>query len=114
MTKEDVIIETLRRIEDNLASMDRDMAKDRQDIQNLSVGYEEIRIELVELRKAVNLGAERTKDKVAEVVQPIAKATENLSSGIAKSKTVIFGMEKSWWEKIKDKFSKNPKGSEKE
>jgi chromosome segregation ATPase len=102
----EVIIKTLRRIEDNQASMDRDMSKDRQDLQNLTIKVDGMASELEQLRKAVNLSAERTKDKVAEAVQPVTKATDNLASKIEKSKTVIFGEpKKNLWERFVEKWT---------
>jgi uncharacterized protein YoxC len=97
----ETIIKTLRRIEEDLASKDRDMAKDRQDIQDLNIKLQSMGLELSELRRAINLNAERTKDKVAEAVAPVAEATQNLASKIEKSKTVVFGIDnRPWWRKI--------------
>ena len=100
----ETIIKTLRRIEEDLASKDRDMAKDRQDIQDLNIKLQNMGAELSELRKAINLTAERTRDKVAEIVKPVAEATDNLSARIEKSKTVIFGEKKSWFRRLIDEF----------
>ncbi len=100
------ILKTVRRIEDNQASMDRDMEKDRQGIQNLTIRLEAVESELRQIRQAVNLSAERTRDKVAEAVAPVIDTTENLTSEIKKTKTVIFGeTKKSRWEKFLDKWS---------
>jgi chromosome segregation ATPase len=104
---DDVIIKTLRRIENDLASKDRDMAKDRQDIQDLNIKLQSMGAELSELRKAINLNAERTKDKVAEAVEPISQATQNLASKIEKSKTVVFGIDnRPWWKRLIGEFRK--------
>ena len=80
----DTIMESQKRQEDTLASMDRDLAHDRQDIGNFKVELSTLRTdftfqigklkeELKELRSAINLNAERTRDKVADMVAPAAR-----------------------------------------
>ena len=108
----ETIIKTLRRIEDNQASTDRDLSKDRQDIQDLNIKLQSMGAELSELRKAINLNAERTKDKVTEAVKPISEATQNLASKIEKSKTVVFGVEdKNWFRRIWNEIRKETNGN---
>ena len=97
----EVIIETLRKIEDRQASMDRDMEKDRQGIQDLSVRLAAMEAELQQIRKAINLTAERTRDKLAEAVVPVVEATDKLTGQIKKSKMIMLKKEtKNWWQKI--------------
>jgi uncharacterized protein YoxC len=103
------ILSVVRRIENDLASKDRDMAKDRQDIQDINIKLQNMGAELSELRKAINLNVERTRDTVAEAVEPIKDATENLTSKIEKSKTVIFGEKKSWLQKLIGEFRREVK-----
>jgi len=95
------ILETVRRIEDNQASMDRDMEKDRQNLQDLNIRLGSVEAQLSELRKAVNQSAERTRDKLAEAVVPVVQATDKLTGEIKKSKMVMLRAEtKSWWKKL--------------
>ena len=108
MTKtEEVILKTVRRIEDHQASQDRDMEKDRQDLQNLSIKVATLVEEMTQLRKAFNTMSDRTKEQVVEATKPITKATDNLASKIAKSKTVIFGEpKKTWWIRLIDDWGR--------
>ena len=95
------ILETVRRIEDNQARMDRDMEKDRQNLQDLNIRLGSVEAQLSELRKAVNQSAERTRDKLAEAVVPVVQATDKLTGEIKKSKMVMLRAEtKSWWKRF--------------
>jgi predicted ABC-class ATPase len=107
LKKNGAILETLRRIEDNQASMDRDMEKDRQGLQDLTIRLEAVESELKQVRKALNLNVERIKEKVAEAVKPATEATKDLTTEIKDTKTVIFGEpKKSWWQKFLDVWSR--------
>jgi hypothetical protein len=90
------ILRTVRRIEDHQASMDSDMEKDRQDIQNLSIKLGEVVGQMEQLRRATNLSAERTRDKVAEAVEPVINSTDRLTTQIQKKKMVVLKQPKSW------------------
>ena len=95
------ILETVRRIEDNQAGMDRDMEKDRQNLQDLNIRLGAVEAELSQLRKAINQSSERTRDKLVEASVPIIQATDKLTGQIKKSKMVMLKKEtKSWWERF--------------
>ena len=95
------ILETVRRIEDNQAGMDRDMEKDRQNLQDLYIRLGAVEAELSQLRKAINQSSERTRDKLVEASVPIIQATDKLTGQIKKSKMVMLKKEtKSWWERF--------------
>lgn len=95
----ELILQTVRRVEDNQASMDRDMEKDRQNIQDLTIRIEALESEIRQVRQAVNLSAERTRDKVVEAVEPVVESSERLASQIKRSKKV-FIKPKSWWKRF--------------
>ena len=94
------ILKTVRRIEDNQASMDRDMENDRQGIQNLTIRLEAVESELRQIRQTVNLSAERTRDKVAEAMEPVINSTEKLTTQIQRKKMVVLKAPKSWFARI--------------
>jgi hypothetical protein len=73
-------------------------------LQDLNIKIQNLSAEVAELRKSVNISATKTGENVARVVEPITEATENLTSRIEKSKTVIFGEKKSWFRRLIDEF----------
>lgn len=87
------ITETVRRIEDHLSSLDRDLEKDRQDLQDLNIKIGQVVAEMGELRKSVNLNAERTRDKVAEAVEPVIISADKLEKTLKNGKEI-------WWRRI--------------
>ncbi len=101
MEKDDAILKTVRRIEDHIAAMDRDMEKDRQDLQNLSIEVRQLVGQVEQLRRATNMNAERTRDKVAEAVEPILDTADKLTTQIQKKKMVVLKEKgKSFWDKL--------------
>ena len=118
----EIILATLRKLEekqasmekkmqDSFASLDRDLAIDRQGIQDNNIQgkkteaglvtfKKEIGAEITELRKSINLTANRTRDKVAEAVQPLIDSTDNLESRIKKSKKVFIKEKLNWLQRL--------------
>ena len=95
------ILKTVRRIEDHQSSMDRDMEKDRQDIQNLSIKVAAVVEQMEQLRRATNLSVERTRDKVAEAVEPLINSSDRLTAEIkSKEKVTIKPDKRSWWKRL--------------
>lgn len=105
----ETILETVRRIEDGQAGMDRDMEKDRQNLQNLSIRLEAVESELSQLRKAVNQNSERTRNKVAEAIEPVISSTNRLTTQIQKKKMVILKQPEKWWKKFFNQVKKEVK-----
>lgn len=103
MIKDDAILQTVRRIEDAQANMDRVMEKDRQHLQNLDVRLSNLENQIEALRKAINTSSERTKNKIESVVAPIIESTDRLESRIQRSKMVVLKEET---QSIFDKFKK--------
>jgi predicted nucleic acid-binding Zn-ribbon protein len=94
----EIILDTLRKIEDRQASMDRDMERDRQELQNITVRLESLEAEVRQTRKAVNLNAERTRDKVAEAVEPLINSSDKMTTVLKKTKKVF--VSRSWLDKL--------------
>jgi hypothetical protein len=86
----EIILKTIRRVEDAIARIDLDLEKDRQGIQDLTIRSKAMEAELVELRKAVNQSASRGRDILAEAAVPVIEATDKLTAQIKKKKIVVF------------------------
>ena len=85
----DIILETVRKIESHVSDIDLDMEKDRQRLQDLNIRLQAVEVQLEELRKAINQSSERTKNKVADVVEPFIKSTDKLTTQIKQKRMVI-------------------------
>ena len=94
------ILKTVRRIEDNQANTDRDLQKDREHLQDLTIRLEAVEAELAQLRKAINQSSDRTRDKVAEAVAPVLDSTDRLTTQIQRKKMVVLKTPKSWWVRL--------------
>ena len=105
----EAILKTVRRIESNQASMDSDMEKDRQHIQNITIRLEAVEAELSQLRKAVNQSSDRTRDKVAEAVAPVLDSTDRLTTQIQRKKMVVLKEKLSWWRRFFGEVKKEVK-----
>lgn len=96
----EILLKTVRRVEEAIARIDRDMEKDRQELQNLIIQGKEFKAELVELRKAVNQSASRAQDKVAEAIEPIINSTDKLTAQVKKSKMVVVKEKLNWIQRL--------------
>lgn len=93
----------LLRIENHLNDIDESLSKDRGGIQDLNIKVGSLVGEMGELRRSVNVNAERTRDRVAEVVEPVISSNAELGHKFekAKKKDLIFVTEpKKWWHKL--------------
>ena len=66
-----VILERIDSVQGTVNRIDRDMSKDRQDIQELTIRTGKMELQLEELRKSLEKLPGRTQDKVADVVEPL-------------------------------------------
>lgn len=98
------ILKTVHRIEDAQASMDSDMSKDRQDLQNLTIRLQAVEAELSQLRKAVNTSSDRTRDKVAEAVTPVIDMGDRLATQIHKAKKLYIPEPRNWFDRLMNKL----------
>jgi hypothetical protein len=105
----ETILKTVRRIEDNQANTDRDLQKDRQHLQDLTIRLEAVESELSQLRKAINQNAERTRDKVVEAVTPVINSTDRLTTQIQRKKMVVLKEKLSWWRRFFGEIRKEVK-----
>jgi hypothetical protein len=96
----EAILETLRKMDNRQASMDADMEKDRQYIQNLAIKVEEVVSQMAELRRAINLTPGRVRDRVAEAVEPVINSSEKLTTQIKKKRMVVLQDTKTLVDKI--------------
>ena len=81
----EVLLETIRGMRTEVASIDRDLVRDRQDMQNFQVRLAALEEEMKQLRRAINTNAERVGDKVQDAIDPLAKL-------ISKKKTMVLRM----------------------
>ena len=86
---------------DEVVSIDRDLASDRRHIQNFEVRLVALEESVSQMRKAVNLNADRVKDKVADVVGDVVESTDKLTSQIKSKKTVMLKEKaKTFWQRL--------------
>src|SRR3990167_6772136 len=89
----EVLVSSIRRIENSLTGIDRDLEHDREDLQDFKVRLGTLEGHVRELRKAMNLNAERVKDKVADVVEPMQKevsgAVDELQKAVEKKRVLL-------------------------
>lgn len=94
------ILRTVRKIQEDIQSIDRDMEKDRHEIQNIVIRLEALEEESRQTRKAVNTSSERTQDKVIEAITPVIDSTDALTSQVKKTKKIFMTEPRSWFQKL--------------
>jgi len=90
----DTLIASMRELERKLDSMEADLTRDRQDIQDTKIGLKTLEGEMQQLRQSVNSMADRVKDKVAGVVVPamegVADDIDKFKKAVEKKKFIAF------------------------
>lgn len=72
-----------------VAQIDRDLAKDRQDIGSFRVAMESMTAELKEFRGMIGTNADKVKDKVTDALEPAIGAVDSLKKEIKAKKTIV-------------------------
>lgn len=84
-----ILLEEVRGLRDQVSDTNFAVEKLEERQQDLILRLENVESELKQNRTATNSSSERIKNKVADVVEPVIKATENLTAQIKKSKKVV-------------------------
>lgn len=89
----EVLLSSIRGVQNDLSSIDRDLESDRKDLQDFKVRLGTMEQEVKQLREAINTNAERTKNKVQDVVEPMQKevsgALGELKEAVEKKKVLV-------------------------
>src|SRR3990172_717790 len=96
----EVLVAGQRGLENDLSSIDRDLEHDRRDMQDFKIRLSGLEQEVRELRNAINLNAERVKDKVADAVGPMVSEVQDLKEAVEKKKVLAFNKGKGFWAKL--------------
>lgn len=94
----EVLLSSIRGVANDISSLDRDLEKDRADLQDFKIHLLGLENEIRELRKSVNLTSNRVRDKVADVVYPIQEevtgAVGELKEAVEKKKVIALKIKK--------------------
>ena len=95
-----VILERIDSVQKTVDIIDRDMAKDREDLQQFAIRLGAVESQIDELRKALINQADKIQDRVGEAVQPMINQTQDLKETIDKKKALpIQEKKKPWWKR---------------
>jgi predicted translin family RNA/ssDNA-binding protein len=83
------VMEELRGMREEVGRIDRDLARDRNDLADFRVQMEGMQSEIKQLRESLNANADRVKDKVTDAVQPIQTEVTKLKNVIKDKKTLF-------------------------
>lgn len=95
-----VIFQKIDSLQKSIDNMDRDLGKDREEMQQFTIRLGAVESQIDELRKAIRTMSDKTADKVEEVVAPMIEETHKLKSSIDK-KRAIYLKPKSWLDRFK-------------
>ena len=90
----DNLIEEVRGIRKEIAQIDRDLAKDRQDLCDFRIEMAGMKSELKEFRGMIGSNAERVEEKVTDALGPAIRSVDSLKREIKKKKTIIISKSK--------------------
>lgn len=82
-----VLVESIQACRDEIARVDRDLGKDREDIQEFSIRMGAVEDQVESLRKSLNTQANKIGDKVTDAISPITDTLNEVKK-------------RSWWDKF--------------
>jgi len=86
----ETLMASVRSVQNDLAGIDRDLEHDRRDLQDFKIRLGTLEGEIKQLREAVNLNADRVKDKVTDAVEPMEKEVIELKEAVNKKRVLSF------------------------
>ncbi len=89
-----VVLERIDNIQSTVDRIDRDLAQDRRDLQEFSLRLGGLENQVEEFRRTLYSQADKVKDKVEDLVQPVEKKIDSLTEEIQNKRVIV----------IKDKF----------
>lgn len=94
-----VLTDKVDSIQNSVDIIDKDLSKDRQDIQQLVIRVSTLEAQIDEMRKLMDRIPQKTQDKVAEAIEPTRQEAQDLKETIDKKKTIILPEKKQiqWW-----------------
>jgi hypothetical protein len=96
-----ILLGEIRGLRNQVDDMNQCQGEDRQGIQNLVIEIQNVKTEVAEVRKAVNQNPARVKSQVADVVENVVGATQELTTQIEKKKMVsIKEPKKPFWQRV--------------
>ena len=96
-----VLSTKINTLQDGVDLIDRDMAQDREEIQQMTIRLGAVESQIDELRKLVTQLPQKTQDKVIEAAAPIIEEAQGLSKQISRKKTMVIREKtKSLWRKL--------------
>ena len=78
----------VQNLEDRINDIDRDMAEDRKDFQDIKIKFGEVVAEVGQLRGSTNIMSDQVKNKVVDALKPMQESVEELNDTIEKKKSI--------------------------
>lgn len=94
--KYQTIIGEIRDISSDIARLDGDLTKDRQDLQDFNVKMESLKGEIEQLRKEFGSVVEDINQKVKEALKPAIKEVHNLKKEMEQKKMIALKSVSLW------------------
>lgn len=82
------IKEEVQATRDEIARVDRDLCKDREDLENFRVSLSNVVDEIKSLKSMVTKNVDNVGDKVTDALKPAVKEVTSLKQEIKKKKTI--------------------------
>lgn len=83
-----VIFQKLDSLQNTINNLDRDLGRDREEMQQFTIRLGAVENQMDELRKSFRTMSDKTADKVEEVVAPMIEEAHNLKKSIDKKKFI--------------------------
>lgn len=82
------LMEEVRGLREEVGRIDRDLARDRHDLEDFKVQMDSMKSEIKQLREALMANADKVKDRVTDALEPVSKEVVKLKDVIQKKKTL--------------------------
>ena len=96
-----VLGEQINSVQATVDIIDRDLAKDREDMQEFTIRLGKLEEQVEALRKGQITMVDKVGDKISEVTEPIREGAKELQESIDSATfTKVSGKKKHWWKKF--------------
>lgn len=97
-TTDQILLEAIQDLKNDVARIDRDLAKDREGSDRVAMGLATMQEQISQFSKRLETLQRKIQDKVSDAVAPMLESANDLTNAIDKAKVVkIKEVKKSFW-----------------
>ena len=106
----------VRGMREEVGRIDRDLSRDRADMEDFKVQMATMKEEIKQVRSAVAANSDKVRDKVTDALEPAVKSVDKLKDEIRKKKAIyifkngfVDWLKEKWFSQFRENNSENKK-----